>query len=95
MKAKETEFVGISARVTVIWSGSPSPGRTIVIATFVPFGPFSFLTTASIGRSSIGCPSTRSMMSPARIPSLWAGEPSTGVMTVTRPFRFEMMIPSP
>ena len=95
MKAKETEFVGISARVTVIWRGSPRPGRTMVILTVVPFGPLSFLTTASIGRSSIGSPSTRSMMSPARIPSRWAGEPSTGVMTVTRPFRFEMMIPRP
>ena len=42
---------------------------SIVIRTFVPFGPLSFRTTASTARSSIDCPSTRSMMSPARMPS--------------------------
>ena len=63
--------------------------------TFVPFGPLSFLTTASTERSSIGSPSTWSMTSPARMPSRSAGEPSTGVMTVTFPLRLLMMIPSP
>ncbi len=63
--------------------------------TFVPFGPLSFLTTASTGRSSIGCPSTRSMTSPARMPRRSAGEPSTGVMTVIFPLRLLMMMPRP
>ncbi len=63
--------------------------------TFVPFGPLSFLTTASTGRSSIGWPSTLSITSPARMPRRSAGDPSTGVMTVIFPLRLLMMIPSP
>ena len=63
--------------------------------TFVPLGPLSFLTTASTGRSSMLCPSTLSMTSPARMPRRSAGEPSTGVMTVTLPLRLLMMMPSP
>ncbi len=95
-KAYGTESVGISARVIVMRIGSSRPGRRIVIVTGVPLGPRSFRTTSSVETSSFSSSSsTWVMMSPARMPSLKAGVPSMGAITVMRPIRFWIWIPRP
>ena len=72
------------------------PARRIVIVTWLPFGPRSLRTTSSVVTSSlISSFSMCVMTSPARIPSLKAGVPSMGAMTVIRPIRFWIWIPSP
>ena len=71
MKAYRTDFVGISARVIVMWMGSANPTRRIVIVTGLPLGPRSLRTTSSVVMSSLSSSSpTWVMMSPARMPIL-------------------------
>ena len=66
------------------------------MVTLLPLGPRSLRTTSSVEMSSLSSSSpTWVMMSPARMPILYAGVPSIGEMTVILPIRFWIWIPSP
>ena len=68
----------------------------MVIATVVPLGPRSLRTTSSVVVSSLSSSSPMCvMMSPARIPILYAGVPSIGAITVILPMRFWIWMPRP
>ena len=73
------------------------PGRFRYTSTVVPFWPRNRFTASSVVQpfaSSI-VSSTFAMMSPRRMPCLYAGEPSKSDTTVMSPSTAEIVMPSP
>ena len=66
-----------------------------VMWTVVPLGPFRRSATSLVLMLSVGLPSTAAMMSPGRMPALYAGVPTKGAMTMTLLLRGPTVMPTP
>ncbi len=85
----------ISARATVTWNGSGSPGRAMVMSTSLPGLPRRTDTAWSLFHPKVDSPATAMMRSPVSSPAASAGVPAMGAMIVIQPSRTSMRMPSP
>ncbi len=83
--SQATVGTSMIARVMVIGSGSSEPSCKTLSLTSVPGRPMRNSAALSVLMPSADCPSISTIWSPAKIPASYAGVPTMGAITRSRP----------